>query len=47
MGQCLHAKTIGFQRPSDGKYIEINAPIPEYMETLIKELNLSMEKADE
>ena len=47
MGQCLHAKTIGFQRPSDGKYIEINAPIPEYMETLIKELNLSMEKTDE
>ena len=47
MGQCLHAKTIGFHRPSDGKYIEINAPIPEYMETLIKELNLSMEKTDE
>ena len=47
VGQCLHAKTIGFQRPSDGKYIEINAPIPEYMETLINELNLSMEKTDE
>ncbi|MCR4788250.1 MAG: RluA family pseudouridine synthase [Lachnospiraceae bacterium] len=29
-GQCLHAKTLGFMRPSDGEYIETDAPLPEY-----------------
>ena len=47
VGQCLHAKTIGFHRPSDGEYIEIDAPIPEYMETLIRKLDLYSEKNDE
>lgn len=29
-GQTLHAKTIGFQHPSTGEYMEIDAPLPEY-----------------
>ena len=47
VGQCLHAKTIGFHRPCDDEYIRIDAPIPSYMETLIKKLDLTMEKSDE
>ncbi|WP_081846639.1 RluA family pseudouridine synthase [Butyrivibrio sp. AE3004] len=29
-GQCLHAKTLGFMHPSTGKYVETDAPLPEY-----------------
>ena len=39
IGQCLHAKTIGFES-LDGKYMEFTAPIPEYMEELIDKLGL-------
>ncbi len=34
-GQCLHAKTLGFIHPSTGKYIETDAPLPEYFSHLI------------
>lgn len=37
-GQALHAKTIGFVHPSTGKYMEISAPVPEYMEELLRRL---------
>ena len=33
-GQALHAGKIGFIRPSDGKYIEVDAPLPQYFERL-------------
>ena len=29
-GQCLHAKTIGFVHPSSLKYVEFDAPLPDY-----------------
>ena len=29
-GQCLHAKTIGFVHPSSLKYVEYDAPLPDY-----------------
>ncbi len=35
-GQTLHAKILGFVRPSDGAYIETEAPLPEYFEHLLK-----------
>ena len=35
-GQCLHAKTIGFIHPTTKEYVEFEAPIPEYMEHLLK-----------
>lgn len=41
-GQTLHAMTIGFDHPSTGEYIELNAPIPEYFERL---LNILRNKA--
>ncbi|MCR5254380.1 MAG: RluA family pseudouridine synthase [Acetatifactor sp.] len=34
-GQTLHAKILGFNRPSDGEYIETDAPLPEYFEKLL------------
>ena len=35
-GQTLHAKTIGFIHPTTKEYVEFEAPIPEYMEHLLK-----------
>ncbi|MCD7807315.1 MAG: RluA family pseudouridine synthase [Lachnospiraceae bacterium] len=35
-GQCLHAMTLGFIHPRSGEYIEVNAPLPEYFEHLLK-----------
>lgn len=37
-GQALHAKTIGFLHPSTGAYLEVSAPIPEYMSELLEKL---------
>lgn len=35
-GQVLHAMTIGFVHPRSGNYIEVEAPLPEYFEKLLK-----------
>lgn len=35
-GQCLHAKTLGFIHPHSLKYIETDAPLPEYFEHLLQ-----------
>jgi len=37
-GQCLHAGLIGFKHPRDGKYIEINAELPEYFEDFLRRI---------
>lgn len=34
-GQTLHAWTLGFVHPTTGKYMEIEAPIPDYFEHLL------------
>ncbi len=34
-GQTLHAVVIGFMHPSTGKYMEIEAPLPEYFQKLL------------
>lgn len=34
-GQALHAKVLGFVHPVSGKYIETDAPVPEYFERFI------------
>ena len=36
IGQTLHAQTIGFIQPTTKEYVEVNAPIPEYFEALLK-----------
>lgn len=37
-GQILHAKVLGFNHPSDGRYVEFESPLPEYFEKLLTKL---------
>lgn len=37
-GQALHARVLGFIHPSTGKYMEFEAPLPEYFIDIIKKL---------
>ena len=37
-GQTLHAKILGFIHPSSGKYMEFDAPLPDYLENLLLKL---------
>lgn len=37
-GQTLHAKVLGFEHPITGKYMEFDAPLPEYFEELLNKL---------
>lgn len=37
-GQCLHARVLGFIHPRTGKYMEFEAPLPEYFSKLLEEL---------
>lgn len=38
-GQTLHAKILGFSHPETGKYIETDAPIPQYFQELLSKLH--------
>ena len=42
-GQCLHAISLKFHHPVTGKEMFIEAPLPEYFDKLIKELDSSLE----
>jgi len=35
-GQTLHAKILGFQHPTTGEYVELDAPLPEYFQHLLE-----------
>ena len=37
-GQTLHAMTLGFIHPETGTYMEFEAPLPEYFESLLEKL---------
>lgn len=37
-GQILHAKTIGFQSPSQNKYLEFDSELPTYFDEILKKL---------
>jgi 23S rRNA pseudouridine1911/1915/1917 synthase len=37
-GQTLHARVIGFIHPSDGNYLEVEAPLPAYFQNLLDRL---------
>lgn len=41
-GQVLHAMTIGFVHPGSGKYVEFEAPLPDYFEKLLDRLRGKM-----
>ena len=38
VGQCLHAKSLEFKHPITGKEMKLEAPLPEYFEKILKEL---------
>lgn len=38
VGQCLHAKALDFKHPITKKEIHIEAPLPEYFNTILEEL---------
>lgn len=40
-GQALHARIFGFIHPSTGKYMEFEAPLPDYFSALIEKLRIS------
>lgn len=37
-GQTLHAKVLGIVHPTTGKYMEFDAPLPEYFQSLLENL---------
>lgn len=37
-GQTLHARTLGIIHPRTGEYLEVNAPLPEYFQSLLDRL---------
>lgn len=37
-GQTLHAKVLGIVHPRTGEYLEVEAPLPEYFQDLLKKL---------
>ena len=39
MGQCLHAKSLEFKHPITGKDMKLEAPLPEYFEKVLQELD--------
>lgn len=38
-GQTLHARVLGFIHPSTKKYMEFEAPLPEYFQNVLKDLS--------
>lgn len=39
VGQCLHAKCLEFKHPVTGKEMKLEAPLPDYFDKILKELN--------
>jgi len=39
MGQCLHAKELEFKHPITGKEMKLEAPLPEYLEQILQNLD--------
>ncbi len=37
-GQCLHAQILGFVHPVSGRYIETEAPLPDYFQKILQKL---------
>ncbi|MBR3289522.1 MAG: RluA family pseudouridine synthase [Clostridia bacterium] len=36
MGQCLHARTVGFRHPRDGRYLEFTSDLPDYFTKILE-----------
>ncbi|GHU60020.1 pseudouridine synthase [Clostridia bacterium] len=35
-GQCLHARVVGFRRPADGGYVEVETELPDYFTKMLE-----------
>ena len=40
VGQCLHAAQLTFTHPTTGEQMTVEAPLPEWFESILKKLNL-------
>ena len=38
-GQCLHARKLRFVHPSTGELVEVECPLPEWFETVLKQID--------
>ena len=38
-GQCLHARKLRFVHPSTGKLVEVECPLPQWFETVLKQID--------
>ena len=38
-GQCLHARRIGFVHPRDGRYLELESPLPLYFTEFLRKIS--------
>lgn len=38
-GQCLHAKSLEFKHPITGEHMQLEAPLPQYFEEVLKQLD--------
>ena len=43
VGQMLHAKSLDFVHPITGEKLHLEAPIPEYFENILSELDIKNE----
>ena len=37
-GQCLHARFIGFRHPRDGRWMEVDSPLPDYFTDFLRRI---------
>ena len=44
-GQYLHAKTIGFNHPRTGEYMEFTSELPPYFESFLEQLRREKENS--
>ncbi len=44
VGQCLHAKSLEFEHPITGKKMKLEAPLPEYFQEILEELDSDGDK---
>ncbi len=44
MGQCLHAKSLGFVHPATGEEVSLSCPLPDYFTQLLRKLTAQAEK---
>ena len=39
-GQCLHARKLAFQHPRTGERMEVECPLPDYFQEVLRKLSM-------